>query len=177
MGAKSFSIALSQAKPEIDQLFLNGINHIFFHGTCLQPQGRSLARMALLCVNGVQSRNAIWRDVPLLNEYITRCQSILQSGTHDNDIAVYWPIYDIWHTGEGMEQMLTVHHHEFITSSVCGNIAKQLIAEGFALTLSRTANYWPVKAAAIKRFLFHRRLICRLRRCKSFLTFQLMVSR
>jgi hypothetical protein len=126
-----FRSALSQAKPEIDQLFLAGINHIFFHGTCYSPQDAPWPGWLFYASMQYNPRNAIWRDVPLLNEYITRCQSILQSGTHDNDIAVYWPIYDIWHTNEGMQQMLTVHSHEWITSSECGKIAKQLIAEGF----------------------------------------------
>ena len=41
-------------------------------------------------------RNSIWRDVPALNDYVARCQSILQSGKPDNDMLLYWPIYDFW---------------------------------------------------------------------------------
>ena len=40
-------------------------------------------------------RNSIWRDVPTLNEYVARCQSILQSGRPDNDILLYQAIHDL----------------------------------------------------------------------------------
>ena len=45
-------------------------------------------------------RNSIWRDVPALNDYIARCQSILQSGKPDNDVLLYWPIYDYWNDSD-----------------------------------------------------------------------------
>ena len=45
-----------------------------------------------------------------LNDYITRCQSVLQAGESDNEILIYWPIYDIWHNPAGMEIPLTVHN-------------------------------------------------------------------
>lgn len=126
-----FRTTLSQAKPEIDQLFLNGINHIFFHGTCYSPKDAPWPGWLFYASFEYNWRNAIWRDAPLLNAYITRCQSILQAGTPDNDIAVYWPVYDIWHSEKGMQQMLTVHHPQWLTESSCGKIATQLIAEGF----------------------------------------------
>jgi len=126
-----FRAALSQAKPEIDQLFLNGINHIFFHGTCYSPKEAPWPGWLFYASFQYNSRNAIWRDAPLLNAYITRCQSILQSGSPDNDVALYWSIHDIWHDPEGMQQMLTVHHPQWLTESACGLAAKQLIADGF----------------------------------------------
>jgi len=126
-----FRTALSQAKPEIDQLFLNGINHIFFHGTCYSPKDAPWPGWLFYASFEYNPRNAIWRDAPLLNAYITRCQSILQSGTPDNDVALYWPVYDIWHNPSGMQQMLTVHHPEWLTRSMCGKVAAQLKAEGF----------------------------------------------
>jgi len=126
-----FRTALSQAKPEIDQLFLNGINHIFFHGTCYSPKDAPWPGWLFYASFEYNPRNAIWRDAPLLNAYITRCQSILQSGAPDNDVALYWPIYDIWHNASGMQQMLTVHHPQWLTGSFCGKAAMQLKAEGF----------------------------------------------
>lgn len=41
--------------------------------------------------------NSIWKDAPALFQYITRCQSFLQSGKPDNDFLVYLPVYDVWH--------------------------------------------------------------------------------
>ena len=126
-----FRTALSQAKPEVDQLFLNGINHIFFHGTCYSPKDTPWPGWLFYASFEYNPRNAIWRDAPLLNAYITRCQSILQSGTPDNDVTIYWPVYDIWHNSKGMQQMLTVHHPQWLTESSCGKVAAQLKAEGF----------------------------------------------
>ena len=126
-----FRASLAQAKPEIDQLFLNGINHIFFHGTCYSPKDAPWPGWLFYASFEYNPRNAIWRDAPLLNAYITRCQSILQSGKPDNDVAVYWPVYDIWHNRGGMQQMLTVHHPGWLTKSSAGKVAMQLKADGF----------------------------------------------
>lgn len=126
-----FRTTLAQAKPEIDQLFLNGINHIFFHGTCYSPKDAPWPGWLFYASFQYNSRNAIWRDAPLLNAYITRCQSILQAGKPDNDVAVYWPVHDIWHKQKGMQQMLTVHHPDWLTKSSCGKVATQLKADGF----------------------------------------------
>lgn len=35
--AEHFHVSLSQMKPELDQLFAAGINHVFFHGTTYSP--------------------------------------------------------------------------------------------------------------------------------------------
>src|SRR5262249_51175652 len=40
---------------------------------------------------------------PQLNQYIARCQSILQSGSPDNDVLVYFPFYDHIGKTDGME--------------------------------------------------------------------------
>jgi len=45
-----------------------------------------------------------------MNQYITRCQSILQSGSADNEVLVYWPLYDIWNEPEGLEMQVGVHN-------------------------------------------------------------------
>ncbi|MEM9159466.1 MAG: glycosyl hydrolase, partial [Verrucomicrobiota bacterium] len=126
-----FRASLAMAKPEIDQLFLNGINHIFFHGTCYSPEDVPWPGWLFYAPFQYNSRNSIWRDAPALNAYIARCQSILQSGKPDNDIALYWPIYDIWHDPTEMEQMLTVHHTEWFENSEFGKTAARLHERGF----------------------------------------------
>ena len=126
-----FRSALSQVKPEVDQLFLNGINHIFFHGTCYSPKEAPWPGWLFYASLEYNPRNSIWRDSRFLNEYITRCQSILQSGEPDNDVALYWPVHDIWHDPEGMQQRLTVHHSEWLTDSACGKLAAWLTARGY----------------------------------------------
>lgn len=39
---------------------------------------------------------AIWRDAPAFFKYIENRQRLLQGGTADNEIALYWPVYDNW---------------------------------------------------------------------------------
>lgn len=126
-----FRSALSQVKPEVDQLFLNGINHIFFHGTCYSPKEAPWPGWLFYASLEYNPRNSIWRDSQFLNAYITRCQSILQSGKPDNDVALYWPIYDTWHSKDGMQQKLTVHHSGWLTDTACGRMAAWLRANGF----------------------------------------------
>ena len=126
-----FRSALSHVKPEVDQLFLAGINHIFFHGTCYSPKDAAWPGWLFYASLQYNPRNAFWRDAPLLNDYVTRCQSILQSGKPDNDVAVYWPVYDIWHSPDEMQQMLTVHHPQWLTESPCGQAAASLVKQGF----------------------------------------------
>lgn len=127
-----FRTALSQVKPEIDQLFLTGINHIFFHGICYSPKDAPWPGWLFYASLEYNPRNAIWHDAKFLNEYVTRCQSILQSGTPDNNVALYWPVYDIWQSPTGMQQQLTVHHPEWLTESSCGETANWLQENGFS---------------------------------------------
>jgi hypothetical protein len=126
-----FCAALSQVKPEVDQLFLNGINHIFFHGTCYSPKEAPWPGWLFYASLQYNPRNAIWHDAPYLNDYITRCQSILQSGQPDNDVALYWPVFDIWHATDGMQQRLTVHDSAWLTDTACGETAAWLKANGY----------------------------------------------
>lgn len=128
-----FRATLAQAKPEIDQLFLNGINHVFFHGTCYSPKDAPWPGWLFYASFEYNPRNAIWHDAPFFNAYITRCQSILQSGQPDNDVAIYWPIYDVWHDADAktVQKQFTVHHTEWLIGTTCGDIAEMLGKHGY----------------------------------------------
>jgi hypothetical protein len=39
-------------------------------------------------------RNSVWPDFDALNSYVSRCQSFLQESQPDNDVLLYFPIYD-----------------------------------------------------------------------------------
>ena len=58
----------------------------------------------------INPQNPIWRDFPALNEYVTRCQSMLQSTRPDNDVLLYWPIYDQWQNPNGLRQRMQVEN-------------------------------------------------------------------
>lgn len=46
-------------------------------------------------------------------------------------MAVYWPVYDIWHSAEGMQQQLTVHDAGWLNDSACGRAAAWLVEKGY----------------------------------------------
>ena len=126
-----FKTALSQAKPEVDQLFLSGINHIFYHGSPYSPKDAPWPGWNFYAATHFQPTNTLWRDFPKMNEYVARCQSILQSGKPANDILLYWPVYDIWHKFGNMVKLLTVHNTDWLTDFDFGAVAKQLKSDGY----------------------------------------------
>ncbi|MBN2211262.1 MAG: hypothetical protein JW709_07685, partial [Sedimentisphaerales bacterium] len=104
-----FQVALSQAKPEVDQLFICGVNHIFYHGMAYSPLDEAWPGWLFYASTSFAPSNTFWRELGALNKYITRCQSILQSGSPANDILLYYPIEDIWHDEEGLNKSMSVH--------------------------------------------------------------------
>ncbi len=70
-------------------------------------------------------RNAFWRDMPLLNTYVARSQSILQAGYPANDVLLYWPIHDYWMDSDGMDRRMTVHHPEWMADQPVGAAAQR----------------------------------------------------
>ncbi len=91
-----FRTSLSQIKPEIDQLFLNGINRVYYHGSPYTPKEAAWPGWLFYASIQVNPNNSIFRDMSGLNEYAARVQSFLQTGKPDNEVLVYLPIYDIW---------------------------------------------------------------------------------
>jgi hypothetical protein len=104
-----FQVALSQVKPEIDQLFLSGINHVFYHGMAYSPFEEAWPGWLFYASVSFAPSNSFWRDIDELNAYIARCQAFLQSGVPDNDVLLYWPVYDVWHKADGLTQQYGVH--------------------------------------------------------------------
>ncbi len=87
-----FTETLADVKYLADDVFLSGVNHIFYHGTCYSPGEAGWPGWLFYASTEMNPRNSIWRDVPAINGYIARCQSVLQSGVPDNDILLYWPL-------------------------------------------------------------------------------------
>ena len=78
-------------------------------------------------------RNSIWRDAPALNDYVARCQSILQSGKPDNDILLYWPIYDYWNDATNQLPQLKIESQQtWFENQPVGKTAHDLWNRGYA---------------------------------------------
>ena len=104
-----FRTSLSQCKPDIDLMFVSGVNHTFFHGTTYSPAEAAWPGWKFYATVDMSPTNSIWRDAPAFFQYISRCQSFLQMGQPDNDFLVYLPVYDMWQEQDGRLLMFDIH--------------------------------------------------------------------
>ncbi len=84
-----------------NRLFLSGVNHMFFHGTCYSPQNAQWPGWLFYASSQINNRNPLWHELPALFKYIERSQTILQQAKPQNDVLVYWPYYDVAAKQEG----------------------------------------------------------------------------
>ncbi len=90
-----FHVTLADLKQLCDDLFVSGINHHVYHGTAYSPEEAHWPGWLFYASAQLNPQNTIWRDFSKLNEYVARCQSVLQEGVSDNDLLVYFPLHDI----------------------------------------------------------------------------------
>jgi hypothetical protein len=128
----NWKVALSYAKPELDRVMLDGINHVFYHGTVYSPGDAPWPGWLFYAATQYNPANPWWDDFGAMNRYVERVQSVLQSGRPDNDILVYWPVFDIWDSPEGMTQQLGVHDVKWLADTSTGRLARALMARGYS---------------------------------------------
>lgn len=131
-----FKIALSQCKPEAEDLLLNGVNHIFLHGSTYSPESAKWPGWKFYASGNFNANNTIWEDAPALFSYISNCQSLLQKGKSDNETLLYWPIYDIW--GNYLQGSLffqfKIHSlDDWLKNTPFYNTAQNLMKQGFGV--------------------------------------------
>ncbi|MFD0990149.1 glycosyl hydrolase [Mariniflexile jejuense] len=131
-----FKTALSQCKPEVEDLLLNGINHVFLHGSTYSPKEAVWPGWKFYASVNFNATNTIWEDAPALFSYIANCQSMLQSGKPDNETLLYWPIYDTW--GKNLESTLffefKIHSlKKWLHGTPFYNTTKKLMDSGYSL--------------------------------------------
>ena len=126
-----FTSTLADIKYLVDDMFIGGVNHVVYHGSAYSPEEAGSPGWVFYASTEMNSRNAIWHDVPALNEYVARTQSITQSDEPDNDILVYWPIADQWHNTSGLQQQLSVHDTSWFNNYTIGKVANNLWGQGY----------------------------------------------
>ena len=104
-----FKTSWSQCKPEAEQAFLSGINHVFYHGATYSPENVPFPGWLFYASVNFVPGNSLWPHLKGLNEYITRCQSVLQAGQPDNEIKAYWPVFDAWSSTNGLDFPFKIH--------------------------------------------------------------------
>ncbi len=128
-----FKTSLAQCKPEAEQLFLAGANHIFFHGTTYSPQNILWPGWMFYAGVNFSPNNTFWPHLSGLTHYIARCQAILQDGQPDNELLVYWPIHDIWHKKSDLLQQIRVHEvNDWLYPEAFYRVVSLLHKQGYA---------------------------------------------
>lgn len=104
-----FRTSLSQCKPDLDLMFLSGVNHVFFHGSCYSPKDEPWPGWRFYASVDMTPYNPQWNAMPAFCRYIQRCQSFLQWGEPDNDFLVYLPFYDMLYDQSGTVALFDIH--------------------------------------------------------------------
>ncbi len=130
-----FRVALSHCKPELDKLFVSGINHIYYHGTAYSPKEAAWPEWLFYASTNFAPSNSQYCHFNVQNKYIENCQNILQSTKPDNEIIVYFPFEDILHNfGVTKEILLTINVHneeEWLDGSEFEKTIVELRKKGF----------------------------------------------
>jgi glycosyl hydrolase family 106( putative alpha-L-rhamnosidase) len=142
-----FTETLADVKYFVDDLLLSGVNHMYYHGTCYSPDDAPWPGWLFYASTEMNPRNPIWHDVPALNEYIARCQSILQSGQSDNDILLYWPVADFWSSPQGRLQRMAVSATDWFENQPMGKTAHELWDGGYAFDYISDSQLQKARAA------------------------------
>jgi hypothetical protein len=89
-----FTSSLADVKKVLDAFMLSGVNHIFYHGTAYSPAEEPWPGWLFYAAVHFTPANPWWTDFAALNHYVARTQSFLQSGKPDNDVLLYYPVFD-----------------------------------------------------------------------------------
>lgn len=127
--AEHFCESWAEMKGLVDQMFVSGVNHIIYHGCVYSPDDAAWPGWLFYAATQMNPRNPLWREVRTLNDYIARCQSVLQSGRPDHDVLLYWPIHDLFAAGTSFQ--FTVHDHAWLSSEPVGRAARTLWDRGY----------------------------------------------
>jgi hypothetical protein len=129
-----FKVSLSQIKPQIDELFVSGINHVFFHGTTYSPKEKPFPGRLFYASTNYGPSSHFWNELPHLTGYISKCQKILQNTEPDNDILLYFPIHEVWKKQKSKTfiRLFDVHKSkQWLQDSNFGSLAKRLWDTGY----------------------------------------------
>jgi glycosyl hydrolase family 106( putative alpha-L-rhamnosidase) len=109
---------LGDVKQAADKFFLGGVNHIVYHGTPFSPESEPWPGRLFYAAVHFGPTNPFWNDFESLNRYVARCQSFLQAGKPDNDVLLYYPIYDSWSRTPSSARGMLPHYGGGIESAL-----------------------------------------------------------
>jgi hypothetical protein len=130
---ENFRESPAQAKPQLDRLFVAGINHIFYHGSTYSPAEAAWPGWFFYAATQLNPTNPLWRDFTAMHAYVARVQSVLQAGKPDNDVLFHWPEADQQDDAQGLMRQQGMHENEWLVHSPAGRGALQMIESGYSL--------------------------------------------
>jgi hypothetical protein len=89
-----FRSTLADVRSAVDHFFVAGVNHVVYHGTAYSPAADPWPGWQFYASVEFNPQNAWWDDFGVLNAYVARVQSFLQSGRADHDVLLYFPFRD-----------------------------------------------------------------------------------
>jgi hypothetical protein len=129
-----FKVALSQVKPQVDELFTAGINHIFYHGMPYSPRRAGFPGWLFYASTNFNRQSHFWDELPQLNGYISRVQRYLQHTQPDHDLLLYFPIHDIWTEQKKDNWLLQLDVHKYgdwFSATPAGKTTRTLWDSGY----------------------------------------------
>ncbi len=132
-----FKVSLAQVKPVVDQVFIGGVNHLFFHGATYSPPEISWPGWLFYASTNFNPQSHFWEALPELNRYIDKCQTMLQKDPTDSDVLMYFPMEDIWHerNGKGKIHLLDLHANsrDWMVNTSFGKWSEHMQNKGYQL--------------------------------------------
>lgn len=89
-----FMAAPIDIKAESNLQFLNGVNHLLYHGWPYTAPGVEYPGWRFYAAAVFNEKNPWWLVMPDINRYLARTSFLLRQGTPANDIALYLPEED-----------------------------------------------------------------------------------
>ena len=126
-----FHTSLALCKPEIDNFFTSGVNHLYFHGATYSPKEASFPGWLFYASINMSPTAPLWEDAKELFSYIERCQSHLQQGRSDNDYLLYIPMDDIRNQNAGRNYLLFDIHKMDRTMPYLKEVMNSIIDSGY----------------------------------------------
>ena len=130
-----FKVSLAQVKPVVDQVFIGGVNHIFYHGATYSPPEVAWPGWLFYACTNFNPQSHFWEALPELNRYVEQCQKMLQAHPTDSDVLMYFPMEDIWHerNGKGKMHPLDLHANsrDWMKNTSFGRWSAHMQAKGY----------------------------------------------
>ena len=106
---------------------------MYFHGSTYSPEDIPWPGWTFYASTNFVPTNSTWPHLKGMNDYITRCQSILQAGNSDNQLMIYWPVYDQWNDSKGMEKLFAINAVDgWLNPTLFNKIAETLEHAGYS---------------------------------------------